>query len=139
MSLYNGKIDDLGNRWFIGQPLNSFYDFKKAGIWQLGEEELAKSFGSRVGQIRVQDTNGDGKTTADDRVLIGSDVPDFSAGMTNRFSYKNFDLSFFLFGRFGNTIVSGFHQNNNALAGRYQQIKVDYWTPLNPTNEFPSH
>lgn len=94
VSLYNGKIDDLGNRWFIGQPLNSFYDFKKAGIWQLGEEELAKSFGSRVGQIRVQDTNGDGKTTADDRVLIGSDVPDFSAGMTNRFSYKNFDLSF---------------------------------------------
>ena len=34
-------------------------------------------------------------------------------------------------------IVSGFHQNNNALAGRYQQIKVDYWTPNNPTNEFP--
>ena len=23
------------------------------------------------------------------------------------------------------------------MAGRYQQIKVDYWTPINPTNEFP--
>lgn len=137
LSLYNGSVDDIGNRWFIGQPLNSYYDFKKEGIWQLGEEELAKSFGSSVGQIRVQDTNNDGKTTADDRVIIGSDIPDFSAGLTNRFNYKNFDFSFFLFGRFGQTIVSGFHQGNNALAGRYQQIKVDYWTPLNPTNEFP--
>ncbi|WP_341227852.1 TonB-dependent receptor [uncultured Arcticibacterium sp.] len=137
IELYNGKIDDIGNRWFIGQPLNSFYDYKKVGIWQLGEEELAKSYGSAVGQIRVQDTNNDGVINADDRVLNGSDVPDFSAGLTNRLSYKNFDLSFFLFGRFGNTIVSGFHQNNNSLAGRYQQIKVDYWTPLNPTNEFP--
>ncbi|WP_255066060.1 TonB-dependent receptor [Lacihabitans sp. LS3-19] len=137
VELYNGKIDDIGNRWFIGQPLNSFFDFKKDGIWQLGEEEQAKSYGSSVGQIKVHDENGDGKITSDDRVLLGSDVPDFSAGMTNRFSYKNFDLSFFLFGRFGNMIVSGFHRNNNALAGRYQQIKVDYWTPLNPTNEFP--
>ena len=137
LSLYNGSVDDIGNRWFIGQPLNSYYDYKKVGIWQLGQEDEAKSYGSSVGQIHVQDTNGDGKITADDRVIIGSDIPDFSAGLTNRFNYKNFDFSFFLFGRFGQTIVSGFHQSSNALAGRYQQIKVDYWTPLNPTNEFP--
>jgi hypothetical protein len=33
--------------------------------------------------------------------------------------------------------LSGFHRNQLQLAGRYQQIKVDYWTPNNPTNEFP--
>lgn len=137
ISLYNGKVDDLGNRWFIGQPLNSYFDFKKVGIWQSNEADLAKSFGSEVGQIRVQDTNGDGKITAADRVLLGSDIPNFSAGFTTRFEYKGFDLSAFLFGRFGNMIVSGFHQDRNQLAGRYQQIKVDYWTPNNPTNEFP--
>ena len=146
VSLYNGKVDDLGNRWFIGQPLNSYYDFKKVGIWQLNEKEEAAKFypgdkanplGAGVGQVKVQDTNGDGAITAADRVLLGSDIPDFSAGFTTRFTYKGFDLSAFLFGRFGNMIVSGFHQNNNALAGRYQQIKVDYWTPNNPTNEFP--
>ena len=137
ISLYNGAKDDLGNKWFIGQPLSAYFDYKKLGIWQSNEADVAKSFGSRVGQIKVQDTNGDGKINADDRVLLGSDIPDFSAGITNRFTYKGFDLSFFFFGRFGQTIVSGFHQNNNALAGRYQQIKVDYWTPNNPTNEFP--
>ncbi len=146
VSLYNGKVDDLGNRWFIGQPLNSYYDYKKVGIWQLNEKEEAAKFypgdkanplGAGVGQVKVQDTNGDGVITAADRVLLGSDIPNFSAGFTTRFTYKGFDLSAFLFGRFGNMIVSGFHQNNNALAGRYQQIKVDYWTPNNPTNEFP--
>ena len=137
ISLYNGAKDDLGNKWFIGQPLSAYFDYKKLGIWQSNEADVAKSFGSRVGQIKIQDTNGDGKINADDRVLLGSDIPDFSAGITNRFTYKGFDLSFFFFGRFGQTIVSGFHQNNNALAGRYQQIKVDYWTPNNPTNEFP--
>lgn len=146
VELYNGKVDDLGNRWFIGQPLNTFFDYKKLGIWQLNEAEMAKKFypgdgnnasGAGVGQIKIQDTDGNGVINGNDRVKLGSDVPDFSAGMTNRFAYKNFDLSFFLFGRFGNMIVSGFHQNNNALAGRYQQIKVDYWTPNNPNAEFP--
>ena len=146
ISLYNGKVDDLGNRWFIGQPLNSYFDYKKLGIWQLEEKETAAKFypgdkanplGAGVGQIKVQDTNGDGIINASDRVLLGSDIPNFSAGFTTRFSYKGFDLSAFLFGRFGNMIVSGFHQDRNQLAGRYQQIKVDYWTPNNPTNEFP--
>lgn len=137
VELYNGKVDDLGNRWFIGQPLNTYFDFKKAGIWQTNEADLAKSYGSEVGQIKVQDTDGDGRITAADRVIIGNDVPKWAGGLTNRFEFKGFDLSFFLFGRFGNTILSGFHRNQLQLAGRYQQIKVDYWTPNNPTNEFP--
>ncbi len=137
VELYNGKVDDLGNRWFIGYPLNTYFDWKKEGIWQTNEADLAKSFGSEVGQIKVQDTNKDGKINADDRVILGNDVPKWAGGLTNRFEYKGFDLSFFLFGRFGNKILSGFHRNQLQLAGRYQQIKVDYWTPNNPTNEFP--
>jgi TonB-linked SusC/RagA family outer membrane protein len=137
VELYNGKVDDLGNRWFIGQPLNTYFDFKKEGIWQTSEADLAKAYGSEVGQIKVQDTNGDKRITADDRVILGNDVPKWAGGLTNRFEYKGFDMSFFFFGRFGNKILSGFHRNQLQLAGRYQQIKVDYWTPNNPTNEFP--
>jgi hypothetical protein len=148
VSLYNGKIDDLGNRWFIGQPLNTYFDLKKIGIWQTNEADQARSFGSQVGQIKIEDNNGrdsqgkltgqpDGRINQDDRVILGNDVPTWSGGLTNRFEFKGFDLSFFLFGRFGNMILSGFHRNQLALAGRYQQIKVDYWTPNNPTNEFP--
>lgn len=137
VSLYNGKVNDEGNGWFIGRPLSTAFDYKKEGIWQQKEEALAKSYGSLVGQIKVQDTNQDGIINADDRLIIGSDVPDFSSGITNRFSYKGFDLSFFLFARIGSLILSEFHKTNNQLAGRFEQIKVDYWTPKNPTNAYP--
>ena len=149
ISLYNGAVDDPGNGWFIGKPLSAYFDLKKDGIWQTNEADAAKAYNSRVGQIKVNDNNGrdattgqltgkaDGKINADDRVFIGSEIPDWSGGMTNRFSYKGFDFSFILYARMGQTIRSGFHRNNNQLAGRYQQIKVDYWTPNNPTNEFP--
>ena len=137
ISLYNGKVDDLGNKWFIGKPLTAFFDYKKAGIWQTSEADQALKYQSAVGQIKVQDTNGDGKITPDDRVFLGSDIPSWSGGITNRFNYKGFDLSFFVYARIGQTILSGFHRDNNQLAGRYEQIKVDYWTPNNPTNEFP--
>ncbi len=137
LSLYNGAKDDVGNRWFIGQPLNSYYDYKYAGIWQASEAAQAKAMGFTVGQIKVADTNVDGKITADDRVLLGSDVPSWSGGITNRFSYKGFDLSFFIFTRQGQQIVSKFHQNSNYLQGRYNQIKVDYYTPNNPNAYYP--
>jgi TonB-linked SusC/RagA family outer membrane protein len=148
ISLYNGPVDDLGNKWFIGYPLSEYFDYKKAGIWQLNEADQAKAYGSRVGQIKVEDVNGrgadgqltgkpDGIINADDRQKLGSDVPDWSGGITNRFNYKGFDLSFFIYARIGQMIISGFHRDNNALAGRYQQMYVDYWTPNNPTNEFP--
>jgi outer membrane receptor protein involved in Fe transport len=29
-----GKLRDVGNGWFVGQPLNVIYDYKKIGIWQ---------------------------------------------------------------------------------------------------------
>jgi TonB-linked SusC/RagA family outer membrane protein len=137
LSLYNGPVNDIGNKWFIGEPLSVIYDYKKLGIWQTSEADQAKSFGSTVGQIKVQDSNNDGKINADDRVILGSDIPSWSGGITNRVSYKGLDLSFFIYARIGQMIISGFHQNLNQLAGRYQQMKVDYWTPNNPTNEFP--
>ncbi|WP_461131496.1 SusC/RagA family TonB-linked outer membrane protein [Spirosoma aerophilum] len=137
ISLFNGPVDDVGNKRFIGKPLTAMYDYKKAGIWQTSEADAAKAYQSAVGQIKVQDTNNDGKITADDRVYLGSDIPTWSGGITNRFSYKGFDLNFFIYARIGQTILSGFHRDNNQLAGRYEQIKVDYWTPNNPTNEFP--
>ena len=148
ISLYNGAVDDPGNKWFIGKPLSAFFDLQKDGIWQTGQEDAAKAFGSRVGQIRVNDNNGrdangqltgqpDGKINADDRIFLGSEIPNWTGGLTSRFSYKGVDFSFILYARIGQTILSAFHRDFNQLAGRYQQMKVDYWTPNNPTNEFP--
>lgn len=137
VELYGGKEDDPGNRWFIGKPLTVFWDLEKIGIWQLGEEDQAKIYSDAIGQIKVKDQNGDGAINNDDRVILGSDVPKWSGGITNRFEYKGFDLSFFIFTRQGYMIRSLFHDNFNLLFGRYNNLDVDYWTPTNPTNAYP--
>ncbi|GAB3976412.1 TonB-dependent receptor [Spirosoma terrae] len=137
LELFNGKVDDVGNSRFIGQPLTAYYDYKKIGIWQTSEIDEAKRYQSTPGQIKIQDTNGDGKIDGVDRVILGSQVPKFSFGITNRFEYKGFDLSFFVFARIGYMFRSLFHQDFLTLAGRYNSLDVDYWTPNNPTNDFP--
>ncbi|WP_375435039.1 SusC/RagA family TonB-linked outer membrane protein [uncultured Hymenobacter sp.] len=138
IELFNGKSDDIGNQRFIGQPLQVYYDYEKVGIWQQDEESQAASFGQRVGQIKVKDQNGDGKIDAvNDRVILGSTIPDWAGGITNRFEYKGFDMSFFVYARIGNMIRSDFHLGTNQLAGRYNNLDINYWTPSNPTNDFP--
>jgi TonB-linked SusC/RagA family outer membrane protein len=137
VELYGGKVDDVGNRWFIGKPLTVFYDYERIGNWQLGEEDLAKSYSNEIGQNRVKDQDGDGRINANDLVILGSDIPDWSGGITNRFEFKGFDLSFFVFTRQGYMIRSLFHENFNNLFGRYNNLDVDYWTPDNPTNAYP--
>nr|MBA2761566.1 SusC/RagA family TonB-linked outer membrane protein [Segetibacter sp.] len=138
VELYGGKKDDVGNSWFIGQPIRVIYDYEKIGIWQLGDKDMAATFSQKPGQIRIKDQNDDGKINAADRVILGSDVPKLSGGLTNRFTYKGFDLAVFIFARFGSTITSGFHDGGwMQLQGRYNNLKVDYWTESNPTNRYP--
>jgi len=148
VNLYGATKDDIGNAWFIGQPMTVFYDYQKVGIWQTDEVDQATQYQRKPGEIKVadlagRDANGnlvsgaDGKINADDRKILGSDVPNWTGGMTNRFYYKGFDLSVFLYTRQGGMIRSLFHSNYNNLFGRYNNLDVDYWTPNNPTNAYP--
>ena len=137
VSLASGAQDDVANRWFIGQPIQVFYDFEKVGIWQINEADQAQQFGDLPGEIKINDANGNGQIDGDDRKILGSNVPDWSGGLTNRFEYAGFDLSVFFFARVGHLVRSRFHDSNNSLFGRYNNLNVDYWTPDNPTNAFP--
>ena len=132
------SLDDAGNDWFIGEPIRVFYDYNKIGIWQSNEIDQARDMDNKVpGEIKLQDIDGDGVITPDDRTIIGTDIPDYAGGITNRFGYKGFDLSFFFYFKVGQTIDSRFHDSNNTLFARYNNLNVDYWTIDNPTNEYP--
>lgn len=126
VELYGGKNDDTGNSWFIGQPLQVYYDYKSLGIWQLGQEAEAAKFGSAFvpGTIHIQDTNNDGKITAADRVIVGTTRPKFTVSMTNYITYKNFDLNFFLNASYGNMLQ---FDRGMSFNGRYNSLKVNYW------------
>jgi TonB-linked SusC/RagA family outer membrane protein len=137
LELSQGKVDDIGNLLFIGQPATVYFDYEKTGIWQLGKETEAKQYGSIVGAIKVNDRNNNGKIDPDDRTILGTDVPELTGGITNRFSYRGFDLSILIFGRTGNMIRSPFHGSFRYLSGRVNHYNISYWTKDNPTNEYP--
>lgn len=126
VELYNGKEDDEGNLWFIGQPVNVFYNYKADGIWQLEDaEELAKWNGSfKPGDIRIVDKNGDYKITSEDRFVLGQIDPKYTFSISNYFAYRNFDFNFFLNSAIGQ--MKEFDRNWR-LSGRYNCAKVNYW------------
>ncbi|MFB2119111.1 TonB-dependent receptor [Parapedobacter sp. 2B3] len=140
VELYGDNKDDLGNRWFIGQPIQVHYAEVFDGIWQLDEAEEAAKYGAEPGHVKVKDLNNDGKIDAEDQQIIGSPLPKWIGGMTNTFAYKGIDFSFMLYSRQGSMIYSPFHHSNFAREwnGRYNKLNVDYWTETNPSNEWPA-
>ncbi|HEY9262176.1 TonB-dependent receptor [Chitinophaga sp.] len=137
LSIGNGRTADVGNGWFVGQPTYVYYDYKKTGIWQTDEAKTAGKYGVKPGEIKLEDVNQDSVIDAKDRQVLGSPQPKWSAGTTQRFSYKGFELSIVAFARIGSMIKSDFYQNYNTLFGRYNNLNIDYNTPSNPTNDFP--
>lgn len=146
LSLNDGFERNIANGLHVGHPLSAIYDYKKLGIWQLGEEAEAAAFGQVPGQLKIADLSGpdgvpDGVINQDDRTVIGSGQADFQGGLTNRFTFKGFDLSIVAYFRKGGLLNSAvyapFGSYLNTLNGRRNNIAVDYWTPENPTNAFP--
>lgn len=133
--LYGTTNDDIANRWFIGQPITVFYDWKPIGVWQTNEADAATVYGRKPGQNKIQDINNDKVIDARDRVIIGNNVPDWSGSIVNTFGYKGVEFSFFFYARIGQMIASGYYRP--SLAGRYTEMKLDYWTPANPSNQYP--
>ena len=130
-----GQWSDIITNSNVGESLFSFYGYQTDGIYQNIEEVMAGPVTDSmiktatqdadghyhasqnpadysqynttwVGDIRFKDLNGDGRITEADRTNIGSPMPLFTYGWTNTFTYKNWDLSIFLNGSFGNKVYN---------------------------------
>ena len=134
--------DDQANGWFINRNVNTIWDFKVTGVWKTSEAATAKSFGFNPGDFKLEDVNKDGKLTIDDKIFLGQTVPKVSFNLRNEFTiYKNWDVSFQLYGRFGQ--LTQFNEATNAtLFGgvifydRSQFYKLPYWTPDNQIDDY---
>lgn len=129
------------SRMEVGQPLGYFYGYQTDGIFQTPEEAAAhpsqQALGANAqpGDLRFVDTNGDGVIDENDRVKIGSPIPDFTLGYNLSINYKQFDFSTFMFANLGNDIVRNFERdqpNVNMLA-----YNMDRWTGAGSTNSIP--
>ena len=133
----NSKQDDVANGWFIGSPTRVFYDYEKVGIWQTSESPEAESYGQAPGDIKVKDQDDSGAIDAnEDRKVLGQQTPKWTAGLTNRFEYKGWEFSFFVYARIGQLIRSDAALNFYPSGWANSSVS-EYWTPENPSNSYP--
>jgi hypothetical protein len=112
------------------------------GIWQLDEAAQATKYGRVPGEIKIEDVSGpggvpDGRIDQYDRQILGNTYPKWTGSFNSRVDYGRVDFAVQLVTRQGFTIANLFHTDNSTLAGRYNGLAVDYWTPTNPSNTEP--
>ena len=158
-----GQWNDVVSVSNVGESLYSFYGYVTDGIYQSIEEVMAGPVMENmknttvvdgvwypsqnpadynqynttwVGDIRFKDLNGDGKITELDRTNIGSPMPKFTFGWTNTFTYKNWDLTIFLNGSYGNKVLnylnmrvgnmkSAWSNQPTSVLGRTRLVAID--------------
>ncbi|MEI6945585.1 TonB-dependent receptor [Paraflavisolibacter sp. H34] len=95
----------------VGQPLGNINGFIVEGVFK-NAADLAKypqwnGNGNLVGDWRIRDVSGDGRITEADRTLLGNALPRYTYSSTQRFSYKNLDLTVMLQGVADVSILNG--------------------------------
>jgi TonB-dependent starch-binding outer membrane protein SusC len=114
-------MNDWTQRSAIGQQPWLFRGYIEEGIFQ-SVDEISKSplpvdnndnprpidpnNGIWVGDVKYKDVNNDGKIDVNDETFIGNPWPKLTAGFTNSFTYKGFDLSILFTATFGNDIYN---------------------------------
>lgn len=120
-------------RGVVGQPSIQYFGYKSAGVYTTFEEVAAAkaltdangvafnwgSFPPVIGGLKVLNMNGDNKLDVNDLVALGKPFPDFTYGITNTFTFNNFDLSFMIQGVQGVKLVDGnLYYNENIRTNR---------------------
>jgi TonB-linked SusC/RagA family outer membrane protein len=79
----------------------------------------------------------DGVINDEDKVMIGSAIPDFTYGFTLNAGYKGFDLIVFGAGSYGNDIYNTFTRTDRPRGNKLKVFYDERWTPENPEASRP--
>lgn len=136
----------VGSMW--GLVTDGFYnvsdfDYNAAtGVYTLktGTVSDALIIGTvQPGSIRFKDINGDGRISLDsDRTVIGNPTPKFTGGLSQQFTYKQWDASIFVNFSYGNDIynankiefTNAYSNNSNML-----EIMKNRWRVVTATGQ----
>jgi hypothetical protein len=122
-----------------------FYGFKTKGIIRDSAAAAAvpyKNFSGssfQPGDILTTDVNGDSVIDLTDRTIIGSPIPKFTAGLSNTFAFKGFELTGLLQGSYGNKIlnVNRIRTESSPRVNVISDRFYDAWSPTNPDGKYP--
>lgn len=157
-----GQWSDVVSRTKVGESLYSFYGYKVVGVFtskqdildspkQTNLPEPGKTFSPItnvfVGDLKFEDISGpnnvpDGIIDEYDKTNIGSPLPLFTFGITNTFKYKNFDLSIFFNGSYGNKIFNYIGRNLSMMKSMWiNQLSIvndrAMIEPIDPSKVYP--
>lgn len=139
-SYNNGSAE---SRSIIGSPIGSFYGYVVEGLYQSYADVLASPVASAIGaygpgDFKFRDMNGDGKITADDRVIIGNPTPKFTYGGNINMTYKNFNLGIDVGGVYGNQVFRAWGSLESPFQRvNYPAFKMDRWHGAGTSNWDP--
>lgn len=127
-----------------GEVPGAFWGYVYQGVYKGGAvpEGTAMLAGGTIGdpmfaEVADQEGNYDGVIDSQDQQIIGNPLPDFTYGINNTVSYKNFDLNVFIQGSQGGEIFNLTRvQLMNGDANALTDV-LDAWTIENPESDIP--
>jgi TonB-linked SusC/RagA family outer membrane protein len=158
-SMFRNEVTDLGGRdqiiigagynhvgevaiQKVGVPLNSYYGWEVAGVWQENDDFSVMKDKWKPGEVKYVDQNNDGVINNQDRVVLGDANPDFSWSFSNEIKYDRLSLSILIDGMQGVQLLSGQLIDNyfplSFRRNKLSELYLNRWTPTNPTNKYPS-
>ena len=151
-----GQWSDLISFSEVGRPLYGFYGYVTDGIYTSLDDIQAspttvkhptdgnynRSSTVWVGDLKYKDLNGDNVIDEKDRTIIGDPNPKFTFGFNNTFRWKNFDLSIFINGSYGNDIlnynaITLTHMYNSWQNQTKDVLDRAILVPIDPTKVYP--
>ena len=108
-----------------GEAIGSFYGYRIDGF-------------DADGNFIFTDTDGNGIVNAEDKVILGNPIPDFSYGLNLNLTYKDFDMTMFFQGVAGNEIFNQmkytyyFDYSNNCVTD-----VLNAWSETNKDTNIP--
>lgn len=140
----DGGTAEFRQRSIIGQPLLAFFGREVAGVYQnqaeINADPIAQENNLEPGDFKFKDQNGDGVIDDQDRVVLGSYIPDLMYGFNLGLNIQNFSFTANFFGQAGNSILNRkrgeyiFTNDTNLDA----DLAVNRWHGEGTSNKYPS-
>jgi TonB-linked SusC/RagA family outer membrane protein len=116
----------------VGQPFGMFYGYRSLGIFtsqsHADQANLVDKTGRpfRAGDIHFADMDGNQIINEQDKTIIGNPHPDFTGGVYNKFSFKNFSLSAHISLVSGNDVFNYMRSVTEGMTGYENQSTAVY-------------
>lgn len=148
-----GTEDDIANGWFIGESINSIYDYEWNGIVSDKDITVPNSqiaidkgftpgatvrscdyyygvYGWAEGMPTFKDLDNNGVIDAADKSIIGKSDPSWTGSFSTNLSYKNWDFTMSVYTKQNYQVYSSFYGQYMPYGDRgMEHVNMDFYIP----------